>query len=40
MTPHSNIPPTRFHGPRKLNPKRNPLLSSVFSTDHRIIGIE
>ena len=40
MTPHSNIPPTRSHGPRKLNPKPHSLLSSVFSTDHRIIGIQ
>jgi cytochrome c oxidase subunit 1 len=39
MTPHSNIPPTRPHSAGKLSPKRSPL-SRVFSTDHRIIGIQ
>jgi cytochrome c oxidase subunit 1 len=40
MTPRSNIPPTRSHGPRKLDPKPHAFLSSVFSTDHRTIGIQ
>jgi cytochrome c oxidase subunit I len=38
MTPHSNIPPTRLHVAGKPSPK--PVLARVFSTDHRIIGIQ
>jgi cytochrome c oxidase subunit 1 len=40
MTPHSNIPSTRPDSADKLNPKRDSLLSRVFSTDHRTIGIQ
>jgi cytochrome c oxidase subunit 1 len=37
MTPHSNIP-ARSQWANKLTPE--PMLSRVFSTDHRIIGIQ
>ena len=37
MTPHSNIP-ARSQRASKLNPQ--PVLSRVFSTDHRTIGIQ
>ncbi|WP_353062636.1 cbb3-type cytochrome c oxidase subunit I [Tunturibacter psychrotolerans] len=37
MTPHSNIPPSQPQA-NKLSP--TPVLARVFSTDHRIIGIQ